>query len=119
MMQRALRTPSLSFEPLMIQHAQGLLGVDDRVMSVIRSGLLGGLMQATKPVFAGEQLATLNLAALGYYAGVINMIEPGEPLQLANLYSWLADIVTAATSQALYGTANPIMTGSTLINDVW
>ncbi|KAK1623163.1 prostacyclin synthase [Colletotrichum phormii] len=119
LIQLALRSPSLSFEPLMIQHAQGLLGVNEDVLHAVRSGLLGDLLRATKPAFSGEQLEKYNLRALSQYATVINRIQPETPLKLSKLQTWLQDVVTVASAETLYGDSNPIRMGSSLIKDVW
>ncbi|TDZ37779.1 7-alpha-hydroxycholest-4-en-3-one 12-alpha-hydroxylase [Colletotrichum trifolii] len=103
----------------MIQHAQGLLGVDEKTMAAVRSGLLGDLLRATKPAFAGEQLERHNLTALNRYAEAINSTQPGQPLELSSLYLWLQTVVTVASAETLYGDMNPLKTGSTLVNDVW
>lgn len=109
----------MSFDAIMIQHAQGLLGLSDKSLGLARDGMLADLMHVTKPILAGEPLAKINVTVLSHAAIVLNEIRTGEAFEVPDLYDWVQNTATLATTEALYGPANPFSRDRSLVDDVW
>ena len=114
-----LKTKTMSFDDIMISHAQGLLGLNDKSLSISRDGMLADLMHVTKPILAGEPLVRINVTVLNHAALVFNEISTGETYEIPDLYDWVQTTATLATTEALYGEANPFSRDSSLLDDVW
>lgn len=119
LIQSGLRAKTMSFDAIMIQHAQGLLGLSDQSLGLARDGMLADLMHVTKPILAGEPLARINVTVLNHAAIVLNEIRTGEAYEVPDLYDWVQTTATLATTEALYGPANPFSRDGSLVDDVW
>ncbi|KAL4745369.1 cytochrome P450 [Aspergillus terricola var. indicus] len=113
----------MSFDAIMLQHAQGLLGLRDESVAIARDGLLADLMNVTKPLLAGSALVEVNLLVLNHAAEIVSNILCSEEIKggraIPDLYSWVQTVGTEATTQALYGMENPMVTNQDLVDDVW
>ena len=109
----------MSFDAIMLQHAKGLLGLSEQSMGVARDGLLAELMHVTKPILAGEPLARINITVLNHAAVILNEIRARQAYEVRDLYDWVQTTATLATSEALYGSANPFVRDRSLVDDVW
>ncbi|KAF7125612.1 hypothetical protein CNMCM5793_001851 [Aspergillus hiratsukae] len=121
LIQAGLRARTMSFDAIMLQHAQGLLGLQDRSVGIARDGLLADLMNVTKPLLAGGALTKINLSVLNHAAETLNKIlsEGGDAFDITDLYDWIQTLGTLATTEALYGAANPMHANRRLVDDVW
>ena len=119
LIQSGLKAKTMSFDGVMISHAQGLLGLNDRSLEISRDGMLAALMHVTKPILAGEALARINLTVLNHAAIELNEIRKRESYEIPDLYEWVKNMATMATTEALYGSANPFIGNKSLVNDVW
>lgn len=119
LIQSGLKAKTMSFDAIMIQHAQGLLGLSDNSMSVVRDGMLADLMHITKPLLAGEPLARINLTVLHHANIVLDEIRTKEAFEISDLYEWVKMTATEATTEALYGPGNPFRRDKGLLDDVW
>ena len=109
----------MSFDAIMCQHAQGLLGLQDRSVDLARNGMLADLMHVTKPILAGEALARINVTVLNHAAIVLNAIRKEKAYDVPDFYDWVQTTATLATTEALYGAANPLHGNRGLQDDVW
>ncbi len=122
LIQAALRSKTLRFDPFIVEFTQPFLGLSDEAF---RPGLgpreresllparMTGLHQAMQP----EHLHRMNAAALNYIAESLNAVD--APIQIPNLYLWLRDLMTFATTEALYGSENPLRGRKDLVEDLW
>ncbi len=119
LIQSGLRAKTMSFDAIMIQHAQGLLGLSDESLGIARDGMLSDLMHVTKPILAGEALAKINVTVLNHAAIELNAMATKKTNEVPNLYEWVKTTATMATTEALYGSANPLLRNRNLVDDVW
>ncbi|KAL0262304.1 hypothetical protein SLS55_003746 [Diplodia seriata] len=120
MIQSGLKAKTMSFDAIMMQHAQGLLGLSDKSLGLARDGMLTDLMNVTKPILAGEPLARINATVLNHAAETLDAIRrQPEAYEIPDLYDWVQTTATLATTEALYGAANPLAHDKSLIDDVW
>ncbi|KAL4768993.1 hypothetical protein BDW60DRAFT_210401 [Aspergillus nidulans var. acristatus] len=113
----------MSFDAVMLQHAQGLLGLQDESVKIAGDGLLADLMSTTKPLLAGSALTDVNLSVLSHAAKTVSEILSSDNIRdgfaIPDLYSWMQTVGTVATIEALYGSENPIAAKQGLVDDVW
>jgi hypothetical protein len=118
-----LRARTMSFDAVILQHAQGLLGLQDESVKIARDGLLADLMSTTTPLLAGSALTDVNLSVLSHAAKTVSEIlssdNIGDGFAIPDLYSWMQTVGTVATTEALYGSENPIAAKQGLLYDVW
>jgi hypothetical protein len=121
LIQAGLRSRTMSFDAIMLQHAQGLLGLHDQSVRIARNGMLTDLMNVTKPLLAGVELTKINLSVLNHAAATLNdiLLEGENEYEIPDLYSWVQTTGTLATTEALYGAANPMNADRRLVDDVW
>ncbi|KAJ5842180.1 hypothetical protein N7534_012010 [Penicillium rubens] len=120
LVQAGLRARTMSFDAIMLQHAQGLLGLRDESVMIARDGLLTDLMNVTKPLLLGSGLATINMSVLNHAAETLNeILAADDTLEIPDLYHWIQTMGTLATTEALYGAVNPLHGNRRLVEDVW
>ena len=119
LIQSGLKSKTMSFDAIMIQHAQGLLGLSNKSLKLSRDGMLADLMHVTKPILAGEALARINAQVLNHAAIVLNEIGTRKAYEIPDFYDWVQTTATVATTEALYGEANPFSRDKGLVDDVW
>ncbi|RMZ69164.1 cytochrome P450 [Pyrenophora seminiperda CCB06] len=120
LMQKALSSRAMSFEPLLPPVARPLLGLSPNVMQAIHSGMLSSLIHATKPALVGKPLTRLNSVALRALVEYLDdEILQAEELEISDLYRWLGIALTIATGRALYGSQCPLSRDRKLIDDLW
>ena len=119
LIQSGLRAKTMSYDAIMCQNAQGLLGVQDRSVDLARDGLLANLMHVTKPILAGEAMGRINVTVLNHAAIVLNGIRKEKAYNVPDFYDWVQTTATLAMTEALYGAANPLHGNRGLVDDVW
>ena len=119
LIQSGLKAKTMSFDAIMVQHAGGLLGLEKKSVDIARDGMLTDLMHVTKPILTGEALARINVTVLDHAATVLNEIRKGKTYEVPDLYDWVLNTATLATTEALYGSANPLHRDRSLVDDVW
>jgi hypothetical protein len=99
LIQAGLRARTMSFNAITLQHAQGLLGLQDRSVSTALDGLLADLMNVTKPLLAGGALTTITLSVLNYAAETLNklLFEGRDAFDIPDLYDWIQTMGTLAS----------------------
>ncbi|ORY62501.1 cytochrome P450 [Pseudomassariella vexata] len=126
LIQSALRGKDLSFDPFVVDFAQKLLGLDEATMAIIRDESKGTTTNAdmTKAIhggLSGGNLLRTNRAVLEDVAAQLNAFPLGnDGLEIPDFWIWLRNLLSAATTKALYGKkANPFDTIPTMFDDLW
>ncbi|KAF7555723.1 hypothetical protein G7Z17_g1957 [Cylindrodendrum hubeiense] len=119
--QSAYRNKRLSFEPFAVEFAQRELAFSNEMFKIIKeTNLVPDFFSVIHPAMTGDHLHRMNANALNYVSKQLGAIGSGdEPLKVPNLYLWVRDLMTMATTEALYGPDNPIKEHSSLIEDLW
>ncbi|KAJ4127784.1 hypothetical protein NW768_008057 [Fusarium equiseti] len=118
--QSAYRKKTLSFQPFAVEFAQRELLISDETHKKLKhTDLVPDFFAAIHPAMAGEHIHRMNANALNYIAKDVNSIKKGSALGHGNVWLWLRDVVTMATSEALYGPENPLREDPSLLEDLW
>ncbi|KAF4332089.1 7-alpha-hydroxycholest-4-en-3-one 12-alpha-hydroxylase [Fusarium beomiforme] len=109
LIQSALKNNDISFDPFIIESAKGLWGLSQNSVDHIadednkKAGLT--IIHST---LMGEPLHRINLSALTRLMTYINPSKTKEALEAPDVFVWLRDILTDATTTALLGEKNPL-----------
>ncbi|KAK3320887.1 cytochrome P450 [Cercophora scortea] len=120
LIQAAMRSKSLSFEPFLLEYSQNLLGMtDDEFAPVPKS--VPDLIQAVHSSMASKHLHAMNATALNYIADEINAIGSFSlpSLDVNNAWIWIRTLITKATTNAMFGHRNPFHFNPSLVDDLW
>ncbi|KAM0543984.1 hypothetical protein ACHAPJ_012009 [Fusarium lateritium] len=119
--QSIFRKKSLSFEPFASEFAQRELLISDETAHKLKTtSLVPDFFAAIHPAMTGDHLHRMNANALNYVSQELATIGDAEtPLKSSNLWLWLRDLITLATSEAMYGPENPIRENKSLVDDLW
>ncbi|KAH7009626.1 cytochrome P450 [Ilyonectria destructans] len=119
--QSAYRNKKLSFEPFAVEFAQRELRFGNEALKIIQeTTLVPEFFSVIHPAMTGAHLHRMNATALNYVSNELHAIgSGGEALEVINLYQWVRDLMTLATTEALYGPDNPIKKHSGLVQDLW
>ncbi|KAF4983952.1 hypothetical protein FZEAL_744 [Fusarium zealandicum] len=119
--QSAYRNKRLSFEPFAVEFAQRELLLSDKAFKIVKeTSLVPEFFASIHPAMTGANLHLMTANALNYVSGQLGLIgDGGKALDIPNLYLWVRDLMTLATTEALYGPENPIRENPSLIKDLW
>ncbi|KAF4966884.1 hypothetical protein FSARC_5497 [Fusarium sarcochroum] len=119
--QSIYRKKALSFEPFASEFAQRELLIGNETAQKLKTtSLVPDFFSAIHPAMTGDHLHRMNANALNYVSKELATIGDAESsLKSSNLWLWLRDLITLATSEALYGPENPIRQNTSLIEDLW
>ena len=103
--------------------AQGVMGLSNEAFRPVRGtpereSLLPAFVNAIHHSMLQEHLHKMNAAALRYIAQRLNAVT-ASGTEIPNVYMWMRDLMTLATTEALYGAKNPIRGRPDLIDDLW
>ena len=125
MIHSAIRHKNLTFDLLGMEFAQRVFGLSNLAMEKlwgpdrnIETSAAGVTMHRIKGAMQGQNLYRMNATALGYVADQLNDMD-SDGLKIPNLYQWLRDFMTMATSEGIYGKDNPIRQDPSLIDALW
>lgn len=118
LVQAAMRARTLDFEPFALEFAQGLLGVSDAEFATMPA-MIHTFAKEISAGMVGDHLRSINLRALDYIARELNGVEKGSFRQVDNLWMWARDLLTMATTEALYGKENPFRVHEGMVQDLW
>jgi hypothetical protein len=126
LVQSAFRSRNLSFVPFMVEFSQRVLGLSDKVMEPFRAApnsekeppMITEIVQAIHAAMQPKYLHTMNAKALEYVADALHSV-PDNGMDIANLYLWLRELITIATTEALYGSENPWKKDPALVDALW
>ncbi|KAJ3537864.1 hypothetical protein NM208_g6147 [Fusarium decemcellulare] len=120
LIQAAQTNKDLSFVPFVEEFARGELGYDAATEKLILDNHVAAkVFPANRTGTAPHHIHRMNANALAYVAQTLNAIGSDNELVVPNIYLWVRDLMTMATSEALYGPQNPIAKDPSLIDDLW
>ncbi|KAM0335031.1 hypothetical protein ACHAQA_000065 [Verticillium albo-atrum] len=105
LIQALYRNKNVSFMPFAIEFAKKELDLDDNMMRIVKeTDMVADVFSTNHPSLSGKPLHRMNRNALEYISDSLDkQIFGNEWLEVPNLYLWLRDLMTLATSMALYG----------------
>ncbi|KAM0431294.1 hypothetical protein ACHAPT_005265 [Fusarium lateritium] len=120
MIQSAYRNKNLAFEPFAVEFAQRELALSDEASKIVReTNLVPDFFSVITKSMAGEHTHRMNANALRYVSKELEALGGSEPSKVPNLFLWVRDLMTIATTEALYGPDNPIKGRPDLLEDLW
>ncbi|RMJ13686.1 hypothetical protein CDV36_006655 [Fusarium kuroshium] len=120
MVQSAYRNKNLAFEPFAVEFAQRELAISNESARIVReTNLVPDFFSVITKSMAGEYTHRMNANALKYVSKELETLGSSEPMKIPNLYLWVRDMMTIATTEALYGPDNPIKGNPGLLEDLW
>lgn len=117
--QAALRSRGPSFEPLMLVYAKAMLGAAEETVKKIRDQekqLLPAFFDAIHNSMTTANVKTMNAQAWEVLTKTFDRIET---LEGENMYLWTRDLITLATTRALYGETDPFQREPGMVKYVW
>jgi hypothetical protein len=122
--QSAFRHKNLSFDPFTLEFAQRMLAISNESMVPIRfpgddktPSFLAEFVKELHGAMAEKHLGKMNASALQRVANTVN--EIGTTFETESLYLWLRNMMTVATSDALFGSRNPLRRDQSLVDAIW
>lgn len=103
-----------------MEFAQRELRFSNDALKIIQeTTLVPEFFSVIHPAMTGAHLHRMNATALNYVSNELDAIgNGGEALEVPNLYQWVRDLMTLATTEALYGPDNPIRKHPNLVQDL-
>ncbi|KAK7428295.1 hypothetical protein QQZ08_005192 [Neonectria magnoliae] len=119
--QSAYRNKKLSFEPFAVEFAQRELAFSNETLRILQeTQLVPDFFASIHPAMTGAHLHRMNANALNYVSGQLDGIGGGgKAFEVPNLFLWVRDLMTMATTEALYGSENPLRENPSLVEDLW
>jgi hypothetical protein len=124
LIQAVYRSKSFSVDPLTIAFAERMVGFGPNLVHLMHhppaDGSIAWLHDQHKryDVLApGPPLYEMNTRVLEGLTGVLNQIDAS--FETKQLYLWVRDVFTVATTGALFGLDNPLIRDTKLIADLW
>ena len=126
MIQAAMRTKTLSFDPLALLLTDRLLGYSPSAMEIVSSpkknekgfSFMGDMHNAMhESLIPGPALHSMNAKVLGVIAA--DLMKIGPDFETRPLWLWLRNTFTIATTTALFGEKNPLTNDPALIQKFW
>lgn len=125
--QAAMRHKNLTFDLLSLEFGQRVFGLSDLAMEKlwgpdrdIETSVAPITMHRIKSAMQGEGLLKMNVRALGYIAEGLNTVDNEKGgMRVENLYLWLRDFMTFATSEGIWGEGNPVRGRGDLVEALW
>jgi hypothetical protein len=121
--QAALRARGPSFEPFVVDFAQKAsnLGKDVFARVLSQPKLVPDFTDAIHASMQPALMHKMNVHALKYISGEFDRIRPGTGggLEAENMYTWIRDLISLASTRALFGKENPFEKDHSLIDDIW
>ncbi|POR34170.1 25-hydroxycholesterol 7-alpha-hydroxylase [Tolypocladium paradoxum] len=137
LIQSALRSTTASFEPFVVEFAQRSFGLTDTTFAKITSQprLVPEFTEAIHRSFQPTSLQRMNIHFLGSISTKLDPISDGTlkvdeansgrerkidaGLEVGNLFGWCRDVMSMATTKALYGNSDPFSKDPSLIPAMW
>ncbi|KAL0765536.1 hypothetical protein CaCOL14_011760 [Colletotrichum acutatum] len=108
----------ISFEPFQIEASSAVLDLPKHhIDTLMQPGILHQIEKTMAANLRQDALQKMNHAALKYLAGMLNAINPINPLEEPDGFEWIKGILTMATATALYGKDN--MWDAKMLEDLW
>lgn len=127
LVQAALKARSLSFEPYVSTFIARMTSCSARTMEIFDGPEFHpAWLKIIYSTMTGTELLRVNRTALGVELGVLNDTVPttdgkGGPgtLDVPDLYAWVKNLMSTATTTALFGDGNPWTKEPGLIDAYW
>ncbi|KAJ6441080.1 cytochrome P450 [Purpureocillium lavendulum] len=137
LIQATLRLKAASFEPFVVGFAQKSFNLSDATFAKILSHpqLVPEFTDAIHRSFHPTALAQMNLHFLSTIsarldavadAGKVDATNPGREsraadgaLEIGNLFLWCRDVMSVASTKALYGDSDPFSKDPSLVDAIW
>ncbi|UNI24289.1 hypothetical protein JDV02_010047 [Purpureocillium takamizusanense] len=118
--QSTLRQKTLSFEPFAVDFLQTMLGMREISYRAFRGNPQPVLefFDALHVTVRGKPLHRMNANALSYISCRLDAMKGTREIPVENLYLWLRELMTMATTTALMGQSNPLLQDATLVEDL-
>ncbi|KAK6222082.1 hypothetical protein QIS74_04337 [Colletotrichum tabaci] len=119
--QSVYRNRLLSFEPFAVEFAQREIGFSNEMLKVIQeTTLLPEFFDCIHKSMTADKLRQMNANALTYVSDALDGVCNGsETFEATNFFVWVRDLMTMATTEALYGPGNPLRNSASLMEDTW
>jgi hypothetical protein len=136
LLQTLLRNKTASFEPFAIDYAQKTFDLTRETFAKVKvPGVYDEFTDAIHASFQTASLHQMNVEFLGCISAKLDPMSNGTmranatshgreevvngALQVDNLYLWCRDVMSLATTKALYGDRDPFGGNPSLIEDMW
>ncbi|OLN81971.1 25-hydroxycholesterol 7-alpha-hydroxylase 3, partial [Colletotrichum chlorophyti] len=123
LIQAVYRNRNLSFEPYAVEFAYKSLGFSKETNKLLQEqghSLVPEFFEGIQVGMGSKYVHRMNTNALSYVATMLeNMSQGSESFQAANFFVWVRDLMTVATTEALYGPGNPFKNHPNLLEDAW
>ncbi|TIC89847.1 25-hydroxycholesterol 7-alpha-hydroxylase [Colletotrichum higginsianum] len=119
--QSVYRNRLLSFEPFAVEFAQREIGFSNAMLKVIQeTTLLPEFFDCIHKSMTADNLRQMNANALTYVSDALDGVCNGsETFEATNFFVWVRNLMTMATTEALYGPGNPLRNSASLMEDTW
>ncbi|KAM0211938.1 hypothetical protein ACHAQI_005092 [Fusarium lateritium] len=136
LLQTLLRNKTASFEPFAIGYAEKTFDLTPETFAKVKvPGVYDEFTDAIHASFQTASLHQMNVEFLGCISAKLDPMSKGMMranatthgreavvdgvLQMENLYLWCRDVMSLATTKALYGDHDPFGANPSLIEDMW
>ncbi|WYZ39964.1 hypothetical protein EsH8_IV_000305 [Colletotrichum jinshuiense] len=103
-----MRKRTLSFAPLLANFTNIMLGLDGPGLDMWKGpDFHAAYFRVLYKGLGGESLANLTTALVGNTTNILSRM-PHSDVDVTNFYEWIREVLTAATTAALYGSKNPL-----------
>lgn len=121
MVQMAYRNKKLNFLPFVLEFAHKELAMRPEVFKIMQdTDVVPEVFTQNRPSMSGAHLHATNARALNFISGRLEgMGADGKTLEIPNLYLWVQELMTVATTEALFGAENPFKKNPGLVEDIW
>jgi hypothetical protein len=124
MAQAAFRHKNLSFDAFTLEFTQRMLLISDETMVPVsfmgddkKPSFLHEFVKEIHGAMSETHLKKMNGNALGSFAAMANGF--GKTFETSGLYYWIRATMTMATSDALFGSHNPLRDDPSLVDSLW
>lgn len=117
LIQSAFRNKDLAFVPFIV-YVPREVDQGDGPQQDKDTSLRLDFAKAVSEGMGRDYINKMNGTALKYITKELSAIGKDE-IVIDNAYVWVRDLMTMATAEALYGSANPMRQHRGLVNDLW
>lgn len=137
LMQTLIRSKNASNDHFSLEYAQKVFDLPSETFAKVKTNteLLPDFTDAIHQSFQGDMLFKMNMHTLDDIRAKMSGVSRGQNIpdsmnagketlipggiEVENLYLWLRDVMTLATTKALYGNSDPFAQKKELVDDIW
>jgi hypothetical protein len=116
--QAALRSRAFSFDPFIVDFVKKAFSLRRETFAKINDEMLADFNDGIHAGMKTSFVLKMNANALNFVSKNFDGIRE-DRLEIPNLYLWLRDLVSLATTRALFGKENPFEKDPGLLDDMW